>query len=425
MVENGPEVLVAGAGPVGLFGALALARRGIRLQIVDTGVWACTHSYALALHPQSIELLRRYELGGSITESAQAVRRLALFDRDGQRGEIALNGSMAVLRQDVFESELERALQSHGVRVQWRHEVSDLRPGMRHVTAAVDRYERESRGYVVAHSEWVVGKTITQDIPFVLGADGYNSRVRRALGIDFPEVGPAAYYAVFEFRSDARLDHEMRIVFGDGTTDVLWPLPEGFCRWSFQLTDYSDPQAEALKQYLSDSGQGNFPTKRAKDRRLTPEANYPAILEPGRLEQFIRERAPWFRGSVDDITWRTVVRFERRLADSFGRDRMWLAGDAAHLTGPIGVQSMNLGLAEVDDLAERISRSLRGGRAENEMAGFNERWVPEWRRLHGLEATPSVTGDPFLARHAAELPACLPAHGEELTRLSAQVGLQL
>jgi 2-polyprenyl-6-methoxyphenol hydroxylase-like FAD-dependent oxidoreductase len=52
--DKTPQVLIAGAGPVGLFTALCLARRGVGVRIVDTGVWGCTHSYALALHAQTL-----------------------------------------------------------------------------------------------------------------------------------------------------------------------------------------------------------------------------------------------------------------------------------------------------------------------------------------------------------------------------------
>ena len=59
IINSRSEVLVVGAGPVGLFAALSLAKRGVRVQVVDTGVWPCQHSYALALHPQTLALLEK------------------------------------------------------------------------------------------------------------------------------------------------------------------------------------------------------------------------------------------------------------------------------------------------------------------------------------------------------------------------------
>ncbi len=93
------------------------------------------------------------------------------------------------------------------IHVQWRHELSSVAPGPDWVEAGIDRYEKESRGYVVAHTEWVVAGSSTSEYLYVVGADGYNSRVRRALGYDFPEVGPAQYFAVFELSTDSDLQN--------------------------------------------------------------------------------------------------------------------------------------------------------------------------------------------------------------------------
>ena len=116
-----------------------------------------------------------------------------------------------MVRQDVIEDMLEHALREAGVAVHWRHDISALQPAADHVTATVDRLEKESRGYVVAHTEWVVGRRWDLQTPFVLGADGYNSRVRRTLNIEYPEVAPAQYYAVFEFETDAKLGDEVTL----------------------------------------------------------------------------------------------------------------------------------------------------------------------------------------------------------------------
>jgi 2-polyprenyl-6-methoxyphenol hydroxylase-like FAD-dependent oxidoreductase len=432
MANETPEVLIVGAGPVGLFAALALSSRGIRVRVVDTGVWAVTHSYALALHPQSLQLLRNIGLLDRVLESAYNVGAIAFFDGSTRRAQLRLerNGDpascVAVLGQDTLEHVLEKALQEHGVRVEWRHEVSSVAPERDRVIATVDEYEQESRGYVVARTEWVVARSRRLEPSFVVGADGYNSRIRRALNVDFPEVGSAQYYAVFEFETDFDAEHEIRIALGDQTADVLWPLPGGYCRWSFELPNYSDTDAEGLQQYLRTSGAGTFPAKRSKDRRLTTQFGATPELDEETLRRFIRERAPWFKGSIDTLTWKTVVRFERRLATAYGRDRLWLAGDAAHLTGPVGIQSMNVGLAEAGDLADTLARVLREGANPQELEAYGQRWTAEWRRLHALDGAPKPAegSDGWIGRHAAQLITCLPAHGSELTSLASQLRLR-
>src|SRR5512138_73258 len=79
--EKNPEVLVVGAGPVGMLAALSLVRRGVSVEIVDTGVWPCQHSYALALHAASIDLLDHFDLSADLRAGAYSVNSISLCDR--------------------------------------------------------------------------------------------------------------------------------------------------------------------------------------------------------------------------------------------------------------------------------------------------------------------------------------------------------
>lgn len=423
------EALVVGAGPVGLFTALSLARRGVGVEVVDTGIWPCQHSYALAVHPAALALFEELGLKQQILSLAFPVRTLGLWDRAGSRGQIRLaegEDCLAVVRQDVLEEMLEKALRELGVKVSWRHEVAKIEQANGGVNVQVNRFERESRGYIVAHTEWVVAESKELEVPFVIGADGHRSGVRRALGAEFPEVGPPLYFAVFEFSADAGLEQETRLVLGEETTDVLWPLPGGACRWSFQLPGYTDEQAEALKDQLLKSGFGYFPTEREKDRGAGGGEGLP-VLEESSLNEYIRTRAPWFRAQPTDVTWRTLVRFEKRLTSRFGKGGMWLAGDAAHLTGPAGVQSMNLGLFEGRDLAGRIADILKSNGSAALLEQYNTHWTQVWRELQGLTGGLEAADDcpEWLRDKAGRLLPCLPAHGDALRALAAQVGLRL
>ena len=75
--------------------------------------------------------------------------------------------------------------------------------------------------------------------------------------------------------------------------------------------------------------------------------------------------------------------FESRLTRSFGRGAVWLAGDAAHLAAPVGVQSMNSGIVEARELAVRIARVLRGGGSTALLEEFARETDEAWRRLLG------------------------------------------
>lgn len=411
-----PEVLVVGAGPVGLFTALALTNRGVHVQVIDKDWRTGTRSYALALHAQSLRLLEELGVLGSVLERARRVRKIGLYDRGGPRAELRINdlatdhSFLAVLPQEALETILIEALQKHGVKIDWSQQAAAIEQGSDGCKVAIEKLSKDSVGYTVQHTEWVVGKRKELEVPFVIGADGHGSAVRRALGIGFPEVGDAGEFAVFEFRTDTDLGDEMRLSLDDDTTNVCWPLPGGWCRFSFQKPP-SDPDWDT----------------REKDRDTVQIGGnlFPSLTET-RLRELLQERAPWFHGSISGIRWRMMVRFERRLADSFGNGRVWLLGDAAHLTGPVGIQSMNVGFLEAADLVDAVTAAVQGSGSSVAFERYDERWRTTWRKLlevePGLLVTPKT--EPWIAARANRLLPCIPAAGADFVRLAAQIGLQ-
>jgi hypothetical protein len=97
-----------------------------------------------------------------------------------------------------------------------------------------------------------------------------------------------------------------------------------------------------MKNRLLDAGLGYFPTERTKDRTSGSPGDDLPILDEAELNRLIKERAPWFAGKIGHVTWKTLVRFEKRQAESFGSGRMWLAG-VQPTRRPRRHQSMNRG----------------------------------------------------------------------------------
>ena len=425
-LRQDPEVLVAGAGPVGLFAAHTLTRAGVPVRIIDDGMWACAHTYALALHPRTIPLLAEAGIADELLAQGWPVTTLAFYDKQNRCAEIQLDGAtgrpMIVLPQSVLEATLEQKLEAAGVRVEWRHKVKEVEQAGDGVRVHLDRYEKESCGYVIARTEWVLAKSWTVDVPFVIGADGYASAVRRSMEIRFPETGPSSWYGVFEFQSDADL-REVRVMLGEQTTDVLWPLGGEWFRWSFELPGYIDAEAERFIAFRQRFGE---PSERIKDRRhgTAGEVN---ILPDSELHRLIAERAPWFSGSVRNVGWRTVVRFERRLAASFGQGRCWLAGDSAHLGSPIAVQSLNRGLVEARDLSRAIASALRNGRGTALLQEYSETSVSEWKKLLGVDLAvePHAGVNPWVWENRSRILSSLPAYGADFSLLARQIGLRV
>jgi 2-polyprenyl-6-methoxyphenol hydroxylase-like FAD-dependent oxidoreductase len=234
--------------------------------------------------------------------------------------------------------------------------------------------------------------------------------VRQCLGIEYEGVGDPKLFVVYEFESDGKCDHEMRIVLGGATASVMWPLSEHRYRWSFQIVPAGAP---------GDS--------REKDRRPFIIGEAPGENDSRHhLQRLLQERAPWFEGSIKDLDWATDIQFEQRLAKQFGRQCGWLVGDAAHQTGPVGAQSMNVGLREAAELAGRVKKILREKASMDLLQDYNNDRRAEWQRLLGLNGEPKPTdrASPWIKEHSAKIPACLPASGEELVFLLNRLGLE-
>jgi 2-polyprenyl-6-methoxyphenol hydroxylase-like FAD-dependent oxidoreductase len=411
-----PEVLVVGAGPVGLFTALALTARNIPVQIVEKGWRTGMRSYALALHAESLRLFEPIGLFGPVLERSRRVRRIGLYEGSTRRAEMRVSevgedhSFLAILPQDALEELMVEELQRRGVKVTWNHEVGTLTQDQDGVDVTLHKLSQDSVGYSVQHTEWVVSKSSRARFPYVIGADGHASVVRRALDIDFPSVGPTSEFAVFEFLTDADLGDEMRLGLEERSTNVCWPLPGKACRFSFERTEENV----------------DWDT-REKDREVVQidSALFPT-LDEDRLRRLLGTRAPWFTGSVEGIRWRMKVRFEQRLASALGRGRAWLVGDAVHLTGPVGIQSMNVGFREALRLVDAIEHGLSGMAANEAFAGYEQDCLREWRQLLGqqelLQAQPDTP--PWVAARLGRLVPCIPASGQGLGRLAAQMGLR-
>ena len=395
-----PEVLVVGAGPVGLVAAVSLQQHGVRVSIIDMHQRTAQHSYALALHPRTLRALDEAGLSGGLIAAGRALTTVAYYEARERRAEIdysALDSThpyLLVIRQSLVERAAEEALRRLKLKVLWGHRLQALSAEGGTVRAEVATLDQVATGYPVARSEWVVARSDTIRPAYVIGADGYDSAVRRMAGIDMDTHGEAQIFSVYEIEAEGELPAEARVLLDPDLTSVYWPLEDGRCRWGFQVRDASE-HAPSLE----------------------------------RLAQLVAARAPWCTARPTRIYWATLAMFEPRLARSFGRGGVWLAGDAAHQAAPVGVHSMNAGIVEARELARRIGAILREGAEPSLLDEFATGTRAAWHSL--LDASTGRGGAvrgmsgaaPWVAEHAARIVGCTPASGEDLAPLLAQIGL--
>jgi 2-polyprenyl-6-methoxyphenol hydroxylase-like FAD-dependent oxidoreductase len=415
--EEHIEALVVGAGPVGMLHALLLAENGVQVRIIDQEWRTASRTYACALHPRTLQILDRIALGREIMAAGRRIDKVAFYEGATRVSELNLGELSSafpfvlVLAQSALEELLEQHLRNHReIQIDWNHHLSALRPDGDAVVATVEKLGVSAKGYIIPEMEWTVEKTEELRASFVVGADGANSAVAQMMGIGYDSAGESEFYAVYEFGSDWDAGDELRVVLDESTTSVLWPLPGGRFRWSFQL----------LEEHLRD-----FPAK----ERSSVIIEQPEMIQADTkfIEKLVAERSPWFKGAIHDIGWSTDVEFGRRLAKRFGQQRCWLAGDAAHQTGPAGMQSMNSGLAEAEQLAGLIRKVQIEKAPLDLLETYHHTGRQEWEQLLGLnrqiEAGPEA--HPWVRERSARILPCIPASGNDLSRLASQIGLAL
>jgi 4,5-epoxidase len=170
------------------------------------------------------------------------------------------------------------------------------------------------------------------DAAWVVGADGAHSVVRKAMGIGFPGVPVVERFLLADVYADIDLQRGGATSWLRGDTalavfplpgDDLWrvmaPAPAGFG---------DEPSAEAI---VDDLG-----------TRLAAEAG----------------------GTIHSVVWTSSFRIQRRLADSYRRVRVLLAGDAAHIHSPLGGQGMNTGIGDAENLAWKLALVVSGRAGE-------------------------------------------------------------
>lgn len=204
-------------------------------------------------------------------------------------------------------------------------------------------------------------------------------------------MGRRQSYAFYD-APDYRAGDEAHLVFAEGTANSVYPLQSSYSRFTFQV-------GVAIGEALAAS----------------------------QLRQLLESRMPWYAAQTHDFEWSGSAEFHPALADRFGEGRVWLAGDAAHSTGPLGAQSMNIGIHEADELARCIVERAHNITTSPLGPTYAERRRSEWQHLFALESSkPQSPRTPdWIKRNLAMLLPSLPAAGDDLHQLLQRLHLGL
>src|ERR671916_884016 len=154
------DVIVVGAGPVGLALAIGLRRRGLGVRLVDKAAETKREARAAVIWPRTREVLADFGVEDTFQRAANELRSVAVYADGDRLGELEL-GRLAtaypfplVIEQDATERLITEHLEELGVRVEWRTEVTDVRSFDDQAEATLRRADGSEERAV---SGWVVG----------------------------------------------------------------------------------------------------------------------------------------------------------------------------------------------------------------------------------------------------------------------------
>jgi 2-polyprenyl-6-methoxyphenol hydroxylase-like FAD-dependent oxidoreductase len=312
------DALVVGGGPTGLTMAGELARRGLRVRLIDKATTPSPdHSRALGVQARTMEILDAMGLGDAEMSHGRMIAALNLITRSGKRARLPIRMSadlatpfpgMFVVQQFDTEAVLASRLPALGVAIERGVELTSYTQDASGVTATL---RREGGALEQVRARWL------------LGCDGAHSPVRKGAGISF--------------EGDTYNDH---CLLGDVVVD--WAFPDG------EL--YICPSRKGIAAAFPVPGERRF-----RIILILPEAHHArsAELSLEEYEETLREIVP-VPIKVEKAYVLSRYRLHHRVAARLRDGRAFLCGDAAHIHSPAGGQGMNTGIQDAYNLAWKI-----------------------------------------------------------------------
>jgi 2-polyprenyl-6-methoxyphenol hydroxylase-like FAD-dependent oxidoreductase len=344
-------VLVVGAGPTGLTLACDLARRGAPVRLVEQSTMHAVGSRAKGVQPRSLEVFDDLGVVDAVLAAGERRMRFRRFHGSQVLGEHETCPDRAptpgipyecglLVPQWAVERILRERLASLGGRV-------ELGTSLSHFTQDADGVRATLTG---------AGGVEEARASYLVGCDGGRSTVRKALGIAFVgETRETEQAAIADVRVDG-LERDAWHMWLDperGVGVMLCPLP-GTDAWQFQgAADAAEGETgggAASRTYRP-------PTLETLQRTFDRYAGMPGVR-------------------LRDATWLSTYRVNVRMAERFRADRVFLAGDAAHVHSIAGGLGMNTGIQDAYNLGWKLALVLAGDAAPALLDSYEAERIP-------------------------------------------------
>ncbi len=330
------EVLIVGAGPVGLTAAIELRRRDVSVRIVDRKSEASTTSRALGTHARTIEVYGHLGVQDRILERAQKLHRFTVHTGGKQTTAFGYDfGDLhpeydfsAFIGQADTEAVLRERLGELGVEVEWNTEMTALAQDAAGVDATL-RFHAADPGEARVRAAWLIG------------ADGGHSTIRKKLALPFEGASDETWIVTDALlRTDLPPDSIHMFRHRDGNL-LIFPFPESG-KWRVLETR---PPADGNERHHDEM-------RRSFARRMSD--------------------ASGCRVRVDVLTWVSRFTIQQRQVPRLRVGQVFLAGDAAHVHSPASGQGMNTGIQDAFNLAWKIAL-VHAGRAKDALLDSYDR----------------------------------------------------
>ncbi|KAI8312917.1 hypothetical protein K4K59_005246 [Colletotrichum sp. SAR11_240] len=332
------DVLIVGAGPVGLVTALGLAQQGIDTVIIEKRELEVQESFgrAITLFPRTLELLEQVGVAEDMVQAGNVARGIAAY-QEGKRTPAvgqqtmftAMNGTFHnyVLNirqknsQAIFAAKY-KAVSGNDVQYQW--ELIDYQ---------IDQAPQDGYNITAVLQHPQHGRSSVR-CKYLVGADGVQSQVRQLAKIEM--IGDETAYEWVRF--DGRIK-----------TDV--PDTElGFV--TIQSAEYGNVFLVRLDKDVFRIGYVFTPGLKAK---------YPdGLTKEQALEEGLKSFHP-FKVEFERLDWWTIYTIRQKVAETMSKDEfVFLAGDAAHTHSSGFGQGMNTGVHDAINLSWKLAGVIRG-----------------------------------------------------------------
>jgi 3-(3-hydroxy-phenyl)propionate hydroxylase len=329
-------VIIAGAGPVGCVAALRLAQAGIPVRLLEGAKELPETLRASTFHPPSLDMIEQLGLDKALIAQGLVCDKYQYRDR--RTGEIA-EFDLGVLKDDTRHPYRLQAEQWKLVLLIWK-ELQEKHSNLAevHVNCPVKGVHQTSDGVEVL--VWDNGQEKLLEGSYLIGADGADSAVRKACAIVFEGFTYPERFLV---------------------ASTNFPLETKFDRLA--LVNYvSDPEEWLVLLRTPSVWRVLIPT----DPKIEDDALF---LSDRWIQDRLHHMAPHDRDY--EISHRTIYRVHQRVARTWHRGRVLLAGDAAHLNNPLGGMGMNGGIHDAWTLTDKLIQVHRGGDAAALLAQYD------------------------------------------------------